>query len=208
MDDQRYKSNDVEEDAVGEAVSSSTYSHDESKRYTYADYCTWDDDQRWELIDGVPFLMSAPSSRHQEISSNIHGQLFALLKGKPCKVFAAPFDVRLNADTFDNTVVQPDIIVLCDREKLDKAGYKGAPDFVIEIISPSTSSRDMFLKFELYRKVKVREYWVVVPDEKKVSAHILSKEDYITRIYNETDSAPIHVLEGCVIDLADVFEQW
>jgi len=208
MYDESYKTNVTEEGAVGEAASGSVYARDDEERYTYADYLTWDDDQRWELVDGVPFLMSAPSSRHQAVSSNLHGQLYILLKGKPCNVFSAPLDVRLNADTYDNTVVQPDILVICDREKLDKAGCKGAPDFVIEILSPSTSSRDMYLKFDLYWKAGVKEYWVVEPDVNKVSAHILSKDDYITRIYHETDSAPIQVLDGCAINLAEVFQEW
>ena len=207
MDNEQYKPDEIEESAVGEAVRSESYVRKDDQRYTYSDYLEWDDDQRWELVDGVPFLMSAPSTRHQELCSNLHGQLFNLLKGKQCKVFFAPFDVRLNADTFDNTVVQPDIIVICDRAKLDKAGCKGAPDFVIEILSPSTSSRDRHLKFDLYRKVGVREYWVIEPDENILSAHILSNEDYITRIYGETDTAPISVLDNCMIDLSEVFPQ-
>ena len=207
MDEKLYMSDDLEESAVRESAHSGSYAHKEDRRYTYSDYLEWDDDQRWELIDGVRFLMSAPSTRHQELSSNLHGQLFNLLKGKQCKVFFAPFDVRLNAETFDNTVVQPDIMVICDRTKLDKAGCKGAPDFVIEILSPSTSSRDRHLKFDLYRKVGVREYWVVEPDENMVSAHILRNGDYITRIYGETATAPISVLDNCSINLAEVFPQ-
>jgi len=113
--------------------------------------------------------------------------------------------VRLNADTLDNTVVQPDILVICDRAKLDQAGCKGAPDFIIEILSPSTSSRDKHLKFDLYRKTGVKEYWIVEPDENMVSAHILSNKDYIIRIYGEADAAPISVLDNCTIDLAEVF---
>jgi Uma2 family endonuclease len=120
-------------------------------------------------------------------------------------VYFSPFDVRLNADTLDDTVVQPDILVICDSEKLDPAGCKGAPEFLIEILSPSTSSRDRHLKFSLYRRVGVKEYWIVEPDTQKVSTHILSNGDYITRIYGETDTVPISVLEGCTIDLAEVF---
>jgi len=207
VDEKLYMSDDLEESAVRESAHSGSYAHKEDRRYTYSDYLEWDDDQRWELIDGVRFLMSAPSTRHQELSSNLHGLLFILLRGKPCTVFSAPFDVRLNADTLDNTVVQPDILVICDRAKLDKAGCIGAPDFVIEIMSPSTSSRDRHLKFDLYRKVGVREYWIVEPDTKKVSAHILLNEDYIIRVYGETDTAPISVLDNCTIDLAEVFPQ-
>jgi len=207
MDEERYKADDKEESAVGEPLQNESYVRKDDRRYTYSDYLEWEDDQRWELIDGVPILMTAPTWQHQEISSNLHGQLYILLKGKPCKVFHAPFDVRLNADTFDNTVVQPDVLVICDRTKLEKTGCKGAPDFVIEIISPSTSSHDRFLKFDLYRKSGVREYWIVEPDTKKVSVHTLSNEDYITRIYGEADVAPISVLDNCTIDLAEIFPQ-
>ena len=205
LDEERYKSDDVEESAVGESAHSESYTRKDEQRYTYSDYLEWDDDQRWELIDGVPFLMSAPSRQHQKISVNLTGLLYNYLKGKTCELYAAPFDVRLNADTLDNTVVQPDVLVICDSEKLDDAGCKGAPDFIVEILSPSTSSRDRHLKFDLYRKVGVREYWVVEPDENIVSVHILTNEDYITRIYGETDAAPISVLDNRKIDLAEVF---
>jgi len=205
MDEERYKSDDTKDSSVGESAQDESYVHKDDQRYTYSDYLEWDDNQRWELIDGVPFLMSAPSRWHQEISSNLHGLLYIMLKGKPCKLYSAPFDVRLNADTLDNTVVQPDILVICDSEKLDDAGCKGAPDFIIEILSPSTFSHDRFLKFDLYRKAGVSEYWIVEPDTKKVFAHILSNKDYITRIYGETDAAPVSVLNNCTIDLTEVF---
>ncbi|MDR0311390.1 MAG: Uma2 family endonuclease, partial [Acidobacteriota bacterium] len=92
----------------------------ENQRYTYADYYTWDDGERWELIEGEPYLMSpAPRQVHQEILRELLLQLATFLKGKPCKLFTAPFDVRLNADTYDDTVVQPDLLVVCDRSKLD-----------------------------------------------------------------------------------------
>ena len=105
--------------------------------YTYSDYEKWDDGNRWELIDGVPYMMSpAPSPRHQEISTNLVILLGIYLKGKTCKVYAAPFDVRLNADSGYDTVVQPDISVICDPGKIDECGCKGAPDMVVEILSP------------------------------------------------------------------------
>ena len=207
MDEKLYTPDGIKEGAVGESALGESYARKDGQRYTYSDYLEWDDDQRWELVDGVPFLMSAPSRVHQKICSNLHYLLYDMLKGKPCEVYFAPFDVRLNADTFDNTVVQPDILVICDSEKLDKAGCIGAPDFLIEVLSPSTSSRDRHLKFDLYRKTGVREYWVVEPEVKVVSAHILRNEDYITRIYGEADIAPISVLDNCTINLAEVFTQ-
>ena len=209
MDGERYglksAEESAEENAVGESASGELYARKGDKRYTYSDYLEWDDDQRWELIDGVPFLMSAPTRQHQEISGNFFVQLYTLLKGTPCKAFYAPFDVRLNADTLDNTVVQPDILVVCDRSRLDKTCCKGAPDFVVEILSPSTSSHDRFLKFDLYRKAGVREYWIVEPDIKKVSVHTLYNEDFVTRIYGEDDMAPISLLDNCTINLKEVF---
>jgi len=176
--------------------------------YTYDDYLKWEDAERCELIDGEIYAMSpAPTWKHQGISSNLHGQLFDFLKGKPCKVFAAPFDVRLNAGTYDNTVVQPDLVVICDRSKLSGTGCAGAPDMVIEILSPSTAGYDRVDKFNQYLIAKVREYWIVDPESKTVSVHVLKDGEYITRAYAKTAKVPVHVLEGCVIDLADVFEE-
>ena len=175
--------------------------------YTYADYCSWDDGKRWELIEGAPYSMSpSPSWIHQSISVNISRQLSTFLIGKTCKVFAAPFDVRLNADTVDDTVVQPDIVIVCDRTKLEeKGGCKGVPDMVVEILSPSTATYDRLTKFRQYQKAGVREYWIVDPDSKTVSVHILENGKYIITVYGEVDTAPVHVLEGCEINLADAF---
>jgi len=180
---------------------------DYNKRYTYADYLTWDDDTRWELIDGVPYMMSAPSRVHQELSGSLYTQLAVFLKGKSCKVYYAPFDVRLNADTLDNTVVQPDIVIVCDRTKLDKAGCAGVPDMVVEILSPSTSRYDRTLKFSTYLKSGVHEYWVVDPESKTLAVHLLRDGEYVTRAYTDEDTVPVCVLEGCIIDLAAVFEE-
>ena len=179
----------------------------EYKRYTYSDYCTWDDDKRWELIDGVPYAMSAPNQSHQEISGALFSQLYNFQKGKPCKVFAAPFDVRLNYDTSDDTVVQPDILVVCDKSKLDGKSCNGAPDLVIEILSPSTSLHDKILKFKRYKQAGVREYWIVDPETTIVSTYIMKDGEYVTDAYGNEDSIPVHVLDGCIIDLAEIFAE-
>ena len=180
---------------------------DYNKRYTYADYLQWDDDTRWELIDGVPYMMSAPNRRHQELLGNLHLLFGTFLKGKSCKVYLAPFDVRLNADTLDNTVVQPDLLIVCDHSKLNKAGCAGSPDMVVEILSPSTSRYDRTLKFNTYLKSGIREYWVVDPETNTLAVHILKNGEYVTRAYTNEDAAPVHILDDCVMNLSEVFEE-
>lgn len=187
------------------------YEDDESlpfekgKLYTYSDYCTWDDDRRWELIDGVPYAMASPSWGHQGISRELLGQLYNFLKGKPCKVFAAPLDVRLNAFGADNTVVQPDIIVICDDAKLGGRVCDGAPDMAAEILSPSSVQHDLIRKLPLYEKSGIREYWILDPENKALTTYILDDGRYFVKAYGASDSAPVHVLPGCVISLTEVF---
>ena len=177
----------------------------EAGRYTYADYCKWDDDERWELIDGVPYAMAAPTRTHQGISGSIYYQIYHFLRGKSCEVYYAPFDVRLNADKLDNTVVQPDIVVYCDESKLDDKGGIGAPDMAVEILSPSSASHDMIKKYMLYMKVGVREYWIVDPVTKTVVVHLLEDGTYRGRFFEKNDVVPVSVLEDCTVNLAEVF---
>ena len=175
-------------------------------RYTYNEYCAWDESERWELIDGVPYAMSpAPTPTHQGISVRLTVQLGNFLKGKQCKLFTAPFDVRLNADGDDNTVVQPDLVVIYDHSKIDDNGCVGAPDLIIEILSPSTARHDRMVKLQQYRQAGVREYWIVDPETKTVQVCILDGGRYFTTVYADTDNAPVSVLPGCEIDLSDVF---
>ena len=179
------------------------------KRYTYADYLTWDDDVRYELIDGVPYMMSAPTIAHQEIVGELFGQLRDFLKGKPCKPFVSPIDVRLNFENRDDIVVQPDIIVVCDKSKLeDGKSVKGAPDFVIEILSPSSFRHDLIVKLNRYMAAGVREYWVVDPEGQVIITFLLKDGAYTTKkTYEKGELAPVTVLDGCVIDLKDVFPE-
>ena len=178
----------------------------EGNRYTCNDYYSWNDGKRWELIDGVAYLMSpSPTWKHQGISSNLHRQFANFLYGKPCKIYPAPFDVRLNSDTLDNTVVQPDLVIICDKSKLDDKGCNGAPEMVVEILSPSTTSRDKVKKFRLYQQAGVREYWIVDPDSRTITIHLLENGKYVTYAFDDEDTAPVHVLEGCEINLPDVF---
>ena len=176
--------------------------------YTYADYYGWNDGERWELVDGVPYQMSpAPLRVHQEISIKLSWQLQSFLNGKPCKLFAAPFDVRLNADTYDDTVVQPDLLVVCDRSKLDDRGCVGAPDMVVEILSRSTERHDRLIKFNIYQNAGVREYWIIDPDTRTVQVNILENGKYVVTMYGDADAAPVFVLDGCTVNLREVFEE-
>ena len=177
------------------------------ERYTYADYCAWPEWERWELIDGVAYAKDAPFEAHQSIVGEIYGQLSNFLLGKQCKVFLAPFSVRLNADTGDDTVVEPDILVVCDDSKRDGRGVVGAPDFIVEVLSPSTARHDRVTKLRLYQSSGVLEYWIVDPDAKTVTAHALQGgAGYVKREFDEHDAAaPVRVLDGCTIDLAAVF---
>jgi len=177
------------------------------QRYTYADYCTWGEDVHCELIDGVVYDMSpAPLWLHQGISSNIQGQLYIYLQGKPCRVFTAPFDVRINADAGDDTVLQPDILVICNQTILSGTGCVGAPDMVIEILSPSTASKDMILKYNTYMSAGVREYWIIDPSTRSVRVCLLNDGKYDSVDYLDAHAIPVHVLDGCVIDFSKVFE--
>ncbi|MDR3271241.1 MAG: Uma2 family endonuclease [Peptococcaceae bacterium] len=175
-------------------------------RYTYEDYCSWDDGQRWELLNGVPYLMSsAPNDRHQRTSTELVRQLANFLFGKRCQVFHAPFDVRLNAEAGDDTVVQPDVLVNCHPEKIVGGSLKGAPDLVIEILSPATAGYDRVEKLAKYQEAGVPECWIVDPQDCFVHAYILENGKYVLQIWPGKARASLTVLPGCVIDLADVF---
>ena len=177
--------------------------------YTYADYASWETEERYELIDGVSYLMSpAPLIGHQDISMKLSAKLFNFLEGKHCKVFQAPVDVCLFAGgDDDDTVVQPDILVVCDLSKLDGRRCNGAPDMIIEILSPTSAKRDLIIKFNKYLQAGVREYWIVNPDNKIISVHILENGKYVTRSYTDTDTIAVNVLNGCEINLNEVFEE-
>ena len=178
--------------------------------YTYADYASWDlkEGERYELIDGVPYMMAPPSRRHQELVGEIFGRFRDFLKDKPCKVYVSPFGVRLNAaGDHDDTVVEPDIVVVCDRSKLDDKGCNGAPDLVIEITSPSSARHDKLIKFQKYQNAGVREYWIVDPENKMVNVNILENGRYYGAAYSDTDSIPVQVLDGCQVDMREVFSE-
>ena len=184
----------------------------EKERYTFADVLAWDDGERAELIDGEAVMIAPPPAReHQKISGELFVQLHACLKGKRCEVYAAPFAVRLFERDGDrpedvDTMVEPDITVVCDPSKLDKHGCKGAPDMVAEILSPSTRRHDRLTKFNLYQRAGVREYWIVDPADKSVQVFTLEDGHYTAKDFGAAgDKVRVNVLEDCVIDLSETF---
>jgi len=182
--------------------------------YTYGDYLKWDDDERWELIDGIAYNMTpAPSRFHQQVSGELVFQLLSYLRNSSCKVYAAPFDVRLpegdESDEAVRTVVQPDISVICDPSKLDDKGCKGSPDLIVEILSPATARKDMKEKFLRYERAGVKEYWVADPSGKTVSVFKLSGVGLFGRpdVYGEEERIKVGILEDLEIDLKTVFSE-
>jgi Uma2 family endonuclease len=169
------------------------------EHYTYADLLTWHDGKRYELIDGTAYEMASPNRLHQEIHREVFGQLY----GKPCKVYSVPFEVRLfpQKDNGDDTYVEPDIVVVCDSSKLDDQGCKGAPDLIIEILSPSTASIDTVYKLNKYQKAKVREYWIIDPDNKILLRYTLENENYSLSQFEFDKPVPAAILPGCTIDV-------
>ena len=156
-----------------------------SRSYTYADYLTWTGPDRVELIDGTVYDMRpAPSRRHQAVSGELFKQIAVFLTDRPCRVYAAPFDVRLPdagsglADDTTTSVVQPDISVFCSEKQLDDKGAKGPPDLVVEILSPSTSSKDSIVKRDLYERHGVAEYWIVDPETRSLYQFVLDNGRY------------------------------
>jgi len=181
-------------------------------RFTYADYVTWPEGERWELIHGVAFAMTpAPGRLHQAILGALFAQLYLQLRETGCNVYPAPFDVRLPsaAETDDeiDTVVQPDVVVVCDRGKLDERGCKGAPDLVMEILSPGSARHDMKKKLVLYEQAGVKEYWVVHPAEKLVMVFSLGANGEYGKpaAYTEEDQVSVPLLGEVTIDLQQVF---
>ncbi|MFP4208518.1 MAG: Uma2 family endonuclease [Wenzhouxiangella sp.] len=175
--------------------------------YTYGDYRTWPEDVRYELIDGTAWLMSpAPGRRHQEMVGEIYYQARQALEDESCRAYVAPFDVRLprgdEADDAIDTVVQPDVLVVGDRDKLDEAGLRGAPDWVVEVLSPSTAAHDQTRKLAVYERSGVAEVWLVHPTDRMLTRYRLVDGRY--------GRPEIQELEGitAVIDLPEIAIDW
>lgn len=180
--------------------------------YNFTDYLSWDERDRVEIIHGLPVTMqAAPSRKHQEICGAVFAQIHHYLEGKRCKVYAAPFAVRVldDADTPDDrsdTVVEPDISVVCDASKLDDHGCKGAPDMIAEVLSPSTARVDRFVKLNLYQRAGVKEYWIIDPVAQSVQVFLHNGSHYdAAEYYSAGDIAKVHVLQGCFVELSRVF---
>ena len=182
------------------------------KVYTYADYLKIDDGKRYEIIDGELYDMGpAPAPTHQEISGALFFQIFNFFQDKPCRVYPAPFDVRLHRkskkDSDITRVVQPDISVVCDKDKIDERGCLGAPDLVVEIISPSTASHDHILKRKYYEENGVREYWLVDPTNRIITVYSLGKNGKyaVSQVYDAEAEIVSTAFPEMKIDFKKVF---
>jgi len=181
--------------------------------YTYADYLKWTFDERLEIIKGKIFPMSDPARIHQRISSNLFGEIYLYLRNKKCEAYSAPFDVRLtplkkNISEKVHTIVQPDICVICDLDKLDEKGCVGAPDLMIEILSPGNTRKEMREKYEVYEENGVKEYWLVEPQDKCVFVYVLNEAGKYIGLQPVTDEDILTstVFPDLHIDLSRVFD--
>jgi len=173
------------------------------RKYTWDDYKNWPDDERWEIIDGEAYSMTpAPTTKHQSIVGELHGNLRDYLKGHPCRAFIAPTDVVLD----ESNIVQPDLLVVCDKSKITVANIQGAPDLIVEILSPSTSLKDKREKKDLYERFGVREYIIVNPMDDTVEQYILADGKYGRQeIFNWDELFASKIFPGLEIELREVF---
>lgn len=174
------------------------------RKYTYDDYCTWSDEERWEIIEGYAYNMSpAPSIKHQRIISMLDRKLSDKIESKGCRLFIAPVDV-----VFDNyNIVQPDVFVVCDKKKITEANIQGAPDLIIEIISPSTELKDKREKKGIYEKFGVKEYIVIYPEREYIERFILDNKHYCPpEMFNWDEVLNLHGFD-IAINLWEIFEK-
>lgn len=180
-------------------------------RYTYADYVQWPADQRWEIVDGVAYMLTSPNTKHQQICVQLVVEFGAYLRGRNCQVFTSPYDVVLpdksESEISSSNVVQPDLLIVCDRNKLDDKKCIGSPDLVVEIISPSTAKRDMRYKYQLYEHHGVREYWIVHPDYPLIE-QFASEEGAFKKIgsFSSEDEMTPHIFPDLTIKLSNIFD--
>ncbi|PWA07830.1 Uma2 family endonuclease [Pueribacillus theae] len=183
------------------------------KQYSYKDYLCWTGEERIELIDGIPYNMPpAPSRQHQKILGKIFWEFQNYLRDKECEVYVSPFDVRLlSEDKADNEVkdvVQPDVSVICDKNKLDEKGCNGSPDLIVEILSPATAKHDRLRKYNLYEKAQVKEYWIVDPVNETIEKFILTDETFARDgVFGKSDTIESHIFTDFKIDLYNIFSE-
>ena len=179
--------------------------------FSYRDYLSWPEGERVELINGVAYAMSpAPRREHQRLVSEINRQIANALQGNPCQVYPAPFDVKLSTAAEDDhaTVVQPDLTVISDESKLTDEGMTGAPDLVIEIVSPGSGFHDRGRKYDLYLRHGVREYWIVDPDERVVEVHRLVSGRYERiGVFGQDDTVTAAAVPVVTVTLGTVFPE-
>ncbi|WP_040205930.1 Uma2 family endonuclease [Neobacillus jeddahensis] len=183
--------------------------------YTYADYLKSPEDVHYEVIDGQIISMSpAPTTKHQHVQRELLIEFGTYLRGKECSVYGSPIDVCLFADqTMSNEKikdwVQPDIVVVCDRNKINHQNIVGAPDLAIEILSPSTARNDRVIKFNHYQKAGVREYWIVDPSNEFVEVFLLQNNRFISSgFYTKEDSIKVNILEDLTLSLKHIFSEY
>lgn len=185
---------------------------DASFSYTYADYLQWKFEERLELFRGKIYKLSAPNTRHQAVAGNLTALTITFLKGKKCRAFPAPFDVRLpvknrTRDDEVKTVVQPDLCIVCDESKIDARGCCGAPDLVVEILSPGNTKKEIRLKHELYEEAGVKEYWIIYPEEESMAVFLLGDNNKFggAAIYAGGENIESKAVPGFTVNLNDVF---
>jgi Uma2 family endonuclease len=183
----------------------------ETTVFTYKDYKAWElkEGERYELIYGTAYGMSGAATAHQRISGTLFSKLYNYLEGKECEVFSAPYDVRLfyKEDESDNTVVQPDIMVICDKKKIGNEGCRGAPDLIVEIVSPSNSYTYMKRKYSLYEYAGVKEYWVIDPVLRTVETFNFNDVPVRDNKYNEDDTVGFGLFPCLEIRVRDLFRE-
>jgi len=190
----------------------------EQREYTYEDYLSWPEEERWEIINGMAYNQATPSPVHQRISNNLHIEIGNFLKGRECAVFAAPFTVRLplEGDETDEkknkNVIEPDLSIVCDKSKLDKSGYSGAPTLIIEIISKSSVKRDNVLKLNKYQSAMVPEYWIVTPETESVMRYALNEQGHYeipeVFVFGDDEYIISRAFKELTIKLKDIFDMW
>lgn len=180
--------------------------------FTFKDYLQWDREERWELRNGVARAMPpSPGPRHQEVVLEIAARFRDQLAGKPCRPYVAPLDVRLpegdEPDDEIRTVVQPDVMVICDPSRMDRRGYRGAPDLVVEVVSPASAASDLREKVELYERHGVKEYWVCHPEDRILFRFVRGPDGQYgrTRIFSDSENVPCDAVPGLYLDLSGVF---